>query len=206
MRLNEFTESFLNRDSGVRQSIITRITNSHLDLLSRFGPVNVLAAIDDEVDMIGKVDEIGSSDVSGWVANIRSSLEKGHYKLDDMYEDEDGSNAPFEAFGVRGVQSSPWRKEFKNQAQFEAWLEKNSGDVEVHGTRDLVHEGGTKSLNKLVKITKGIHAGKTGWIRQIKHGAHKTAPKRFYIDLDDGGTADNIPATDFRLVKDQTAQ
>ena len=59
-----------------------------------------------------------------------------------------------------------------------------------------------KSLSKKVKIVKGEHAGKTGWIREIKHGAFKGAPKTYYIDLDGGGHADNLPATALRLVKD----
>ena len=43
-----------------------------------------------------------------------------------------------EAYGVRGMNSTPWRKTFKSQAAFERWLDKdqNVGDVEVHGTRD----------------------------------------------------------------------
>ena len=59
-----------------------------------------------------------------------------------------------------------------------------------------------KSLSKKVKIVKGTHAGKIGWIREIKHGAFKGAPKTYYIDLDGGGQADNLPATALRLVKD----
>jgi hypothetical protein len=58
-----------------------------------------------------------------------------------------------------------------------------------------------KGLAKKVKIVKGEHAGKTGWIREIKHGAFKGAPKTYYIDLDDGDQANNLPATALRLVK-----
>lgn len=42
-----------------------------------------------------------------------------------------------EAYGVRGTKSTPWRKTFKSQAAFEAWLDKNAGDVEVYGTREV---------------------------------------------------------------------
>ena len=58
-----------------------------------------------------------------------------------------------------------------------------------------------KGLAKKVKVVKGEHAGKTGWIREIKHGAFNGAPKAYYIDLDDGGQANNLPATALRLVK-----
>jgi hypothetical protein len=59
-----------------------------------------------------------------------------------------------------------------------------------------------KGLAKKIKIVKGPDAGKTGWIREIKRGAFKGAAKSYYIDLDDGGQANNIPGTALRLVKD----
>jgi hypothetical protein len=49
-------------------------------------------------------------------------------------KDSDG-DSPIEAYCVKGMKSSPWRKTFKSQKDFERWLDKNSGDVEVHGTR-----------------------------------------------------------------------
>lgn len=41
-----------------------------------------------------------------------------------------------EAHGIKGLKNTPWRKTFKSQAAFEAWLEKNDGNVEVHGVRE----------------------------------------------------------------------
>jgi hypothetical protein len=46
-------------------------------------------------------------------------------------------DGPIEAYGVRGMNSKQWRKTFKNQAAFEKWMEKNEGDVDVQGTRNL---------------------------------------------------------------------
>lgn len=63
-----------------------------------------------------------------------------------------------------------------------------------------------KGLGKKVKIVSGRDAGKSGYIRQIKHGAFKGAPKTYYIDLDDGSQANNIPASALRLVKDNTQE
>ena len=60
----------------------------------------------------------------------------------------------------------------------------------------------SKGLAKKVKIVKGPDSGKTGWIREVKHGAFKGAPKTYYVDLDDGGQANNLPGTALRLVKD----
>jgi hypothetical protein len=59
---------------------------------------------------------------------------------------EADDNKKIEAHGVHGMKSKPWRKVFKNQAAFEAWLEKHEGDVEVHGARD-VEEGVAEDLD-----------------------------------------------------------
>lgn len=67
-----------------------------------------------------------SDDYSTWAAGRRDTME------------QDGSdNKKIEAYGVYGMKSKPWRKTFKNQAALEAWLEKNEGNVEIHGTREL---------------------------------------------------------------------
>ncbi|CAB4129536.1 hypothetical protein UFOVP116_34 [uncultured Caudovirales phage] len=48
----------------------------------------------------------------------------------------EASGGAIEAYGVRGMNSKQWRKTFKSQAAFDAWLKLNDGDVEVHGTRN----------------------------------------------------------------------
>ena len=58
-----------------------------------------------------------------------------------------------------------------------------------------------KGLGKRVKVVKGHFAGEEGTIREIKHGAFKGAPKSYYIDLDNGEMADNLPADVLRLIK-----
>jgi hypothetical protein len=40
-----------------------------------------------------------------------------------------------EAYGVKGMNSRPWRKVFKSYEAMQAWVEKN--DAEVHGTREI---------------------------------------------------------------------
>jgi hypothetical protein len=44
------------------------------DLLSKYGPEKVLNAIDEVSDFVGDVEEIGSSDVSGWVRHVEQML------------------------------------------------------------------------------------------------------------------------------------
>lgn len=63
-----------------------------------------------------------------------------------------------------------------------------------------------KGLSKQVKIVQGSDAGKIGRIREIKLGAYKGAPKTYYIDLDDGGQANNLPGTALRLVKSEMTE
>ena len=63
---------------------------------------------------------------------IQNKLDKHGVKLGNAEKEK-----PFEAHGVKGMKSTPWRKTFKSQAEFEKWLDKNGGDVEVYGTRDL---------------------------------------------------------------------
>jgi hypothetical protein len=70
-------------DSPVASAITRRIMNQRPDLL-KFGPQSVMAAIDDVADYVGDVEEIGSSDVSGWVKQVERMLNEN----------------PPEAFGV----------------------------------------------------------------------------------------------------------
>jgi hypothetical protein len=76
MRLNEFTQqnSLTESDSPVAGAITRRILLQRSDLLSKYGPEKVMAAIDDVADFVGDTEEIGSSDVSGWVKQVEQSL------------------------------------------------------------------------------------------------------------------------------------
>lgn len=61
-------------DSPVASAITRRILLQRTDLLEKYGPVKVTQAIDDVADFVGDTDEIGSSDVSGWVKQVEQSL------------------------------------------------------------------------------------------------------------------------------------
>jgi hypothetical protein len=43
----------------------------------------------------------------------------------------------FEAYGVKGMNSTPWKKTFKSQEAFEKWLDAQGGNVEVFGFCDI---------------------------------------------------------------------
>ena len=63
-----------NSTDAVQASIIRRIINSHSDLLSQYGPEAITNASRDVAEWVGKVEEIGSSDVSGWVKEVINNL------------------------------------------------------------------------------------------------------------------------------------
>ncbi len=62
------------QDSPVAQAIIRRILLQRTDLLAKYGPERVGSAVDEVADFVGNVDEIGSSDVSGWVRHVEQML------------------------------------------------------------------------------------------------------------------------------------
>jgi hypothetical protein len=65
--------------SPVESAILRRIMNSNLDLLKQYGPTAVMAAARNVAEMIGDVEEIGSSDVSAYVRRVVQSLDSGEF-------------------------------------------------------------------------------------------------------------------------------
>ena len=63
-------------DGGpVESAIINRIMRAHPELLQKFGPEAVMTAARDQAEWVGDVDEIGSSDISAYVAAVVKDLE-----------------------------------------------------------------------------------------------------------------------------------
>jgi len=59
---------------AVEQAILKRIMVSHTDLLMQFGPEKVMQAAEELAYNVGDVDEIGPSDVSAYVRQVRQIL------------------------------------------------------------------------------------------------------------------------------------
>jgi hypothetical protein len=80
-KMMQILESYgmLENDSqeSVARAITHRILNQRLDLLSKYGPDKVSDAIDDVAAFVGSVEEIGSSDISGWVRQVERTLSSG---------------------------------------------------------------------------------------------------------------------------------
>lgn len=62
------------QDSPVANAILQRIMMRHQDLLRQYGPEAIMSAADEIAGMVGEVDEIGTSDVSGWVQQVGQVL------------------------------------------------------------------------------------------------------------------------------------
>ena len=73
LRAFDLEESEDDIDDPVVSAITRRIIRQHPELL-KHGPDKVLAAIADVADFVGDVEEIGSSDVSGWVKQVARQL------------------------------------------------------------------------------------------------------------------------------------
>lgn len=71
-------------DSPVVNAITRRILMQRTDLLAKYGPEVVGKAIDSIADFVGDVDEIGSSDVSGWVKQVERELGSVQEGLGDV--------------------------------------------------------------------------------------------------------------------------
>ena len=138
---------------AVKSAITSRILRSHSDLLGKYGPVKVMAAIDDEAEGKGQLDEIGSSDISGWVHNVIRGLHSGQY--DGM---DEGGNA-----FTNGLAKTPHGGNFKvggksftdntrydakiDEFAFEAW-DRELNELLTEGTEEKVDEGMTVSISK----------------------------------------------------------
>ncbi len=106
--------------SPVAGAITRRILLQRSDLLSKYGPVLVTQAIDEVADFVGDVEEIGSSDVSGWIKQVEQMLANNpaeafgeNLKEDlqaddgDYYESADDFFGQFEAESFDNEETSP---------------------------------------------------------------------------------------------------
>ena len=76
-------------DNPVANAITRRIMIQRPDLLQKYGPVYVMQAIDDVADFVGSVEEIGTSDVSGWIQQVEKNLKDKINQYDEPMNDID---------------------------------------------------------------------------------------------------------------------
>lgn len=116
--------------SPVESAIIRRIINVRTELLGKHGPEKVLDAVKEVADFVGDVDEIGSSDVSGWIRQVEGIL--GHKEIDEDL-------------------SSMMRKGAKKvQRAFSFW----DGSAHLEDLKDYVKNASDETLIRLAKDAK----------------------------------------------------
>ena len=73
---------------AIQSAIIRRIAHNHHELLKKLGPDGVLEAAREIAEFAAPVEEIGSSDVSGWVRQIErdAGIEQEHSDLHEAFE------------------------------------------------------------------------------------------------------------------------
>lgn len=59
----------------VARATLHRIMMRHPGMLAQHGPERVMKAVDDVADLVGDMDDIGSSDISGWVNMVQEILD-----------------------------------------------------------------------------------------------------------------------------------
>ena len=139
----------LDQYSPVTQAITRRILSQHPDLLQKHGPEKVANAIDDVAEFVGDVEEIGSSDVSGWVKQVAQSLD-GHEGVEESalqayLGDKKYGEKGMDALRKAGREHAGKEKMQSIRAKFSDKEEDVSEEVDL-GQYDAVkstHKGGT---------------------------------------------------------------
>ena len=62
-------------ESPVASAVLSRLIRQHADVVGKYGPEKVMDAVDELADVVGDVEEIGSSDVSIWTREVIEELE-----------------------------------------------------------------------------------------------------------------------------------
>jgi hypothetical protein len=79
--------------SPVASAVLHRIMMAHPGLLAQHGPEKVMDAVDELAYHVGDVEEIGTSDVSGWVREVITMLASADLEpINDVDELEEGPN------------------------------------------------------------------------------------------------------------------
>lgn len=104
-QMNKGIETNEEEINPVASAITRRIITQKSDWLLTYGPEAVGDAIDDVASFVGDVDEIGTSDVSGWVNQVGQILQRSAPKesADDLAELEEGWKEKLAAAGLVGA-------------------------------------------------------------------------------------------------------
>jgi hypothetical protein len=96
-------------DSPVARATLHRIMMRHPGMLAQHGPERVMKAVDDVADLVGDMDDIGTSDVSGWVNMVQEILDSLDQDVAEGWKEKLGAAALAGslAFGASSAQAQP---------------------------------------------------------------------------------------------------
>jgi hypothetical protein len=145
-------------DSPVASAIIRRILLQRTDLLSKYGPERVGAAVDEVADSVGDWDEIGSSDVSGWVRRVEQML--GDMSESSLEEIDrrgflKGVGAAAVA-GAAGSASADWRRGTDYKDPMDDKVYRKFHNTSTDGFADLDYNPDVDSLRFQLKHNSGM--------------------------------------------------
>lgn len=172
---------------AVAGAITRRIMMQHTDLLSKYGPVKVMAAIDDVADFAGSdgLDEIGSSDVSIWTKQVIQDLEAGHFDHMESVQEAEGDK-PYICLYVK--KGKVLRHECYAPTSYEAakkaaghWGLKSTAGVSAHLADDSDDVKKEAAGDYTVKTISAADAWK-------KHTGQKTSKSKVPVDPKTGKT------------------
>ena len=95
--------------SAVERAILNRVMVAHTDLLMKFGPEKVMQAAEEVAYNVGDVDEIGTSDVSAYVDQVKQIL-----GVDNSYDDADEFGMPGSEFFPDEKLDEKWSQKYKS--------------------------------------------------------------------------------------------
>jgi hypothetical protein len=93
--------------SPVARATLHRIMMRHPGMLAQHGPERVMKAVDDVADLVGDMDDIGSSDISGWVNMVQEILDSLDQDVAEGWKEKLGAAAlaGSMAFGAGAAQA-----------------------------------------------------------------------------------------------------
>jgi len=109
-RIEGLREESSTSSEEVESAILKRIMVAHLDLLKEFGPEKVMQAVEEVAYGVGDLDEIGTSDVSGWVHQVKDILGVP----DDSFDDADEFGMPGSEFFPDDQLDEKWSAKYKS--------------------------------------------------------------------------------------------
>lgn len=199
-------ENLEESDNPVVNAITRRIMLQRVDLLSKYGPEKVGQAIDEVADFVGDVEEIGTSDVSGWVKHVEQMLgNMGDEELDEVSDFKrqelrhelahERNNVqvcingkPWKVFPGRGYADS--KEEWQFMQSMKNWADKKTAQtgkkwtVYLTGANPTVEESdisgllAASHLNKAFIITAELAEGGTKSFR-VKAQSERVAIEKF---------------------------